>query len=244
MTAMPSQNDTGRRFQEAARKALQHKLDRPIDIEVSLPLPDRRPHSFDLATVERDVVAECRLAHWQGGTGRLREAVEYLKALPGTPTRLLIIQGDPQPVRGETFGTYFVRLNEDRLDTVVVLELFEADRFECLHGNWEGHQAVSHSRPQSEHTTSAGSAPVPAQPEKPVSETLSAEELDVVFRQLDRILDWVEEMRTRDESRRERVARLRGDDKLPKAIAIQMHNLLKAETETLANGEAAAGACQ
>lgn len=237
MTAMPSQNDPGRRFQEVARKALQSKLNRPIDIEVSLPLPERRPHSFDLATVERDVVAECRLASWQGGTGRLREAAEYLKALPGKPTRLLIIQGDSQPVRGETFGRYFVRLNEDRLESVVVLELFDADRFECLFGSWNGHQTAQQSRPATERTTSAGSA---APPEKPAGEVLSTEELDLVFRQLDRILDWVEEMRTRDESRRERVARLRGDDKLPKAVAIQIHNLLKAETEFPTNGEVAA----
>jgi hypothetical protein len=48
--------------------------------------------------------------------------------------------------------------------------------------------------------------------------------------QLDRILDWVEELRNRDdESRAERVARLRADGKIPKVTAGYMHTVLKAE---------------
>jgi hypothetical protein len=56
------------------------------------------------------------------------------------------------------------------------------------------------------------------------------EEIGIFCAQLDRILDWVEELRNRDdESRPERIARLRADGKIPKATAGYMQTVLKAD---------------
>jgi hypothetical protein len=231
MQPMPSHNDAGRRFHEAVRKALQQWFGRPFDMEVSVALPERRPHSFDLASADRDLFVECRLANWQSGTGRLREAIDHLKAVPGSAERLLIIQGDLHPQRDETFAKYFVRLNEDRLGPVNVIEFYESrGSFECLFGSIG--TKVEQAQDVAE-TANPGTAAAP------LTAAISVDEFESLGRQLDRILDWVEEMRTRGETRSERIARLRGDDKLPKPIAIQMHTVLKAGVE-LSNGDAAA----
>jgi hypothetical protein len=47
--------------------------------------------------------------------------------------------------------------------------------------------------------------------------------------QLERILDWVEEAKRRDESPAERVSRLRGEEKIPIAIATHMQIVLRDE---------------
>lgn len=61
---------------------------------------------------------------------------------------------------------------------------------------------------------------------------MTAEQIGAVCKQLDRILDWVEELRNRDdESRTERVARLRADGKIPKTTASHMHTILKADRD-------------
>jgi hypothetical protein len=51
--------------------------------------------------------------------------------------------------------------------------------------------------------------------------------------QLERILDWVEEAKSRDETPAERVSRLRGEEKIPMAIATHMQIVL---TDGSANG--------
>jgi hypothetical protein len=54
-------------------------------------------------------------------------------------------------------------------------------------------------------------------------------------RQLERILDWVEEAKRRDETPAERVSRLRGEEKVPIAIATHMQIVLRGEGS--ANGD-------
>jgi len=63
----------------------------------------------------------------------------------------------------------------------------------------------------------------------------SSENIDRMRGQLERILDWVEEAKSRDESPAERVSRLRGEEKIPIAIATQMQIVLR--NEESANGD-------
>jgi hypothetical protein len=53
----------------------------------------------------------------------LREAAWYLRSIPGEVHRLLIVEQAPHPIRGDTVGRYFVRLNSIVLDRVTVLEV-------------------------------------------------------------------------------------------------------------------------
>ena len=53
--------------------------------------------------------------------------------------------------------------------------------------------------------------------------------------QLERILDWVEEAKSRDQSPAERVSRLRGEEKIPMVIATHMQIILRDQGS--ANGD-------
>jgi hypothetical protein len=108
-------------------------LKRDIDLEVPINIGGIRPHFFDLATAERDAVAECKaFAFTATGSNpaakisTLREAAGYLTSVPGSVMRLLIVKEDPHPKRGETLGRYFARLNAHHLRQVTVLEMHEA----------------------------------------------------------------------------------------------------------------------
>ncbi len=55
--------------------------------------------------------------------------------------------------------------------------------------------------------------------------------------QLERILDWVEEAKSREESPAERVSRLRGEERIPIAIATHMQIVLTGDGSTNGNGD-------
>jgi hypothetical protein len=55
----------------------------------------------------------------------------------------------------------------------------------------------------------------------------SSDNIDRMRGQLERILDWVEEAKRRDETPAERVSRLRGEEKIPPPIATQMQIVLR-----------------
>jgi hypothetical protein len=57
---MLSHTERGKAFQVLCRDALKQALKRDVDMEVPIDIGGIRPHFFDLATPERDVVAECK----------------------------------------------------------------------------------------------------------------------------------------------------------------------------------------
>lgn len=200
---MPSNIDAARKFQEASRRTLQQWFGRPFDMRVEVALPDGRSHHFDLVTAERDVFVECRLVNWQPGAGRLREAIDFLKSLPGNPARYLVVPAEKHADRNETFAQFFIRSNESRIGGVNVLELDPSEgKLTCVHGS------------------------LPAS-----ADVLPTDEVGAYCKQLDRILDWVEEFRNREDSRADRVNRLRSEGKIPKSVALQMHSLLQSEAQ-------------
>lgn len=108
-----------------------------------MPIGGGKFHSFDLATPERDIIAECK-AFTFTVTGNipaakittLREAVAFLRALPGVVVRILIVKQDAHPRSGETLGHYFVRLNKHLLGEVIIFELSEKrGNLTPLHGD-------------------------------------------------------------------------------------------------------------
>ena len=137
-----SNTEKGWLFQGECQRALELVLGRKLDREVSISTPSGASHRCDLATPERDVVAECKCYDWTVSGNvpsakivHLREALQRLRLLPEGVTRYLIIRKSPHPVRPESLGTYFVRLNRQELGTVNVLELSEeGGSFDVLHG--------------------------------------------------------------------------------------------------------------
>lgn len=141
---MLSNTERGKAFQLLCRDALKRALSRDFDLEVPIQIGSGKPHTFDLATRERDFIAECKAFAFTA-TGNnpsakittLREATVYLRSIPGEVQRVLIVKRDPHPKRGETLGQYFVRLNPNFLDKITVLEMPEAGgELVCIHGSF------------------------------------------------------------------------------------------------------------
>jgi hypothetical protein len=140
---MPSNTERGRAFQLLCRDALRQVLGRDFYLEVPIQIGSAKSHNFDLATKDRDIVAECKAFAFTA-TGNnpsakittLREATVYLRSVPGDIQRILVVKRDAHPKRGETLGHYFVRLNPNFLDKITVLEMPEAGgELVCIHGS-------------------------------------------------------------------------------------------------------------
>jgi hypothetical protein len=128
-------------------------LGRDFDLEVPIQIGSGKPHLFDLATRERDMVAECKAFAFTA-TGNnpsakittLREATVYLRSIPGDVKRLLIVKRAPHPKRGETLAQYFVRLNPDFLEHVTILEMPETGgELVCIHGTFSASVVIGES---------------------------------------------------------------------------------------------------
>ena len=142
---MLSNTERGRAFQIVCRDALKQALHRDFDLEVPIEIGGGKRHSFDIASNERDIVAECKAFRFTA-TGNnpsakittLREAAMYLRSIRGNVTRVLIVKYAPHPIRGETLGRYFVRLNLHHLEQVTVLEMPEGGGdLVCIHGDFD-----------------------------------------------------------------------------------------------------------
>jgi hypothetical protein len=141
---MLSNTERGKAFQLLCRDALKRVLGRDFDLEVPIQIGSGKPHTFDLATRERDIIAECKAFAFTA-TGNnpsakittLREATVYLRSIPGDVQRVLMVKRAPHPKRGETLGQYFVRLNPNFLDRITVLEMPETGgELVCIHGSF------------------------------------------------------------------------------------------------------------
>jgi hypothetical protein len=146
---MLSNTERGKAFQLLCRDALERALGREFDLEVPIQIGSGKPHTFDLAARERDIIAECK-AFGFTATGNnpsakittLREATVYLRSLPGNVQRLLIVKHAPHPKRRETLGQYFVRLNPNFIENIIVLEMPETGgALTCIHGSFTAPKA-------------------------------------------------------------------------------------------------------
>jgi hypothetical protein len=120
----------GRRFQALAAELLgQHLgtrflLDEPIGIG-----RPPKPHRFDLVSVDRRHVGECKNHAWTE-TGNmpsakmavLNEAVLYLSHLPAETRKFIALRLDRHQRRDETLVAYYVRTYRHLLDGLTILE--------------------------------------------------------------------------------------------------------------------------
>lgn len=148
---MLSHTQRGKAFQLLCRDAMKRAFGRDFDLEVPIQIGSGKPHLFDLATGERDIVAECKaFAFTAAGNNpsakitTLREATVYLRSIPGNVQRVLIVKHAPHPKRGETLGRYFVRLNANFLEGVTVVEMPETGgELVCVHGTFGATKAIN-----------------------------------------------------------------------------------------------------
>lgn len=117
-------------FAVLCHDALKRALGREFDFEVPFAI-GAKSHKVDLATVERDVIVECKAYAWRENGGvpsakitGLRDAVALLLSIQ-VETRVLILKRAVRAGKKESLAEYFVRLNADRLGPVIVLELPE-----------------------------------------------------------------------------------------------------------------------
>jgi hypothetical protein len=213
-----SNTEKGRLFQERSRNALKAVFGCEFELEVSLPIPPRKSHTFDLVNSDRTIVGECKAVTWTA-TGNipaakiahLREAVQYLHDLEGERIRCLIISKSCHQRHKESLGSYFVRLNAGYLGNVKVFELAEtSDELISLHDDSAGLRQSSRSVESNE----GFAAPV------------NVSDLGSLRRWLFKILDLAEGGPSRNEGPAKRVSRLRTEGKLPRNVANMMQTVL------------------
>jgi hypothetical protein len=148
---MLSNTERGKAFQLLCRDALNRTLGRTFDLEVPIDIGGTKPHLFDLATRERDIVAECKAFAF---TATGKNSVSQNNNAPGgcyvSPHDSEKLRKAPHretqrtPIRLETLGRQFVRLNKHHLEQVVVLEMAESGgELVCLRGSLDALKHVT-----------------------------------------------------------------------------------------------------
>jgi len=124
----------GDAFHRYAAAALAKATGLTFDIDVALPIgtPPKR-HVFDLATRDHVYVGESKAFSWtvsgnvpSAKVTTLREAIQYLQALPAPAKTFIVMARSAHPLRRETLAEYFVRLNVHLLGNVVLVEVCES----------------------------------------------------------------------------------------------------------------------
>jgi hypothetical protein len=127
----PSNREIGERFQKRVAGLLAERFDEEFALDVEIPIgTPPKGHRFDVVSRSRSVICECKANTWtvsgnvpSAKISTLREAVSYLTQVPGPATRVLALARATARGRTETLGEYFVRLNENLLGDVVVLDV-------------------------------------------------------------------------------------------------------------------------
>jgi hypothetical protein len=102
-------------------------------MEVALPIGNPpKSHPFDLVSRDHRYVGEAKAFTWTISANvpsakitTLREAVQYLQALPAGTKGFIVIKENRHPLTGESLANYFVRHNQHLLGQVAVLQLSE-----------------------------------------------------------------------------------------------------------------------
>lgn len=115
-------------------------IDLEPDVQLLIGDPPR-PHAFDLASKERDLVGECKAYTWTAGGNTpsaritaLIEAATYLQRLPSATQTFIVMKRDVRPGKKETLAEYFARLNDSLLGGVSILELTEDGDLRLVRG--------------------------------------------------------------------------------------------------------------
>jgi hypothetical protein len=128
---MVSNTGRGKEFQVLARCAVSRFLGAEFDMEVALPIGNPpKLHFFDLVSRDHRYVGEAKAFAWtisgnvpSAKITTLREAAQYLQALPPGTKGFIVMKEDRNPRTSESLADYFVRLNQHLLGQVAVLQL-------------------------------------------------------------------------------------------------------------------------
>jgi hypothetical protein len=106
-------------------------LGEPFDTEVWFAIGSPpKEHRFDLASRSRSTVCECKAFSWTASGNipsakitTLREASQYLLALPADIIKVIVMNRNLRPSHPESLAEYFCRLNSHLLGPVRLLEI-------------------------------------------------------------------------------------------------------------------------
>ena len=120
----------GRKFQEIVKSILEDEFSTPFEQEVAIPIgKPAKGHKFDLADINRSIVAECKCYTWTDSGNvpsaklmGLDEAVFYFGFLPPETKKLLCMKKAEYRGKPETLAEYYVRVHGHLLDDVFVYE--------------------------------------------------------------------------------------------------------------------------
>lgn len=131
---MPTSNrERGDAFHRYAAQALAQATGLRFDLDVPLAIgTPPKLHVFDLATNDRAYVGESKEFTWtisgnvpSAKVTTLREAAQFLQALPGPAKKSIVMARSSHPHRHETLAEYFSRLNVHLLGAVGLVEICE-----------------------------------------------------------------------------------------------------------------------
>jgi hypothetical protein len=128
-----SNAERGRVFQEQVCQALvkYYKIEFLLNKPILIGNPPHE-HKFDAVSIDSKYVAECKRITWRktdkpnvNPSAKLtscNEAISYLKLLPDSANKLLVIKKDVHPRRKETLAQYYKRTNNHLLGEVKIME--------------------------------------------------------------------------------------------------------------------------
>lgn len=123
----------GRIFQEKVQSLLEKRFRIAFDQEVSIAIGNPpKPHKFDLANIDRSIVAECKCYTWTDSGNvpsaklmGLDEAAFYFGFLPSETTKILCMKCATYKGKTETLAEYYVRVHGHLLRDVIVYEILD-----------------------------------------------------------------------------------------------------------------------
>ena len=114
------------RCQKILSKHFDRKFDHQVKIEIGFP---PKAHNFDLVSVDRKIVCECKHIRWRdngkvpsGKIENLDQAVWYFSFL-NECEKIVLVRKSPHPKRGETLAEYYIRRHGHLLRDVKIWEV-------------------------------------------------------------------------------------------------------------------------
>jgi len=129
----------GRDFELLAKKLLSkhYKVDFDDKDKAIVPIGNpSKPHKFDLVSVDKKIVVECKSLTWTVGKNTpaaklatLNQSLLYASFLPKNTTKVIVMKESkhPNPKRNETLAGYYYKSYKHLFRDTVLLEITDSD---------------------------------------------------------------------------------------------------------------------
>lgn len=132
----------GRDFQHLVCRIIEGYFHTQFDLEVPFYIgAPPKPHCFDCASQDRNIVIECKCYSWTAGGNvpsakmtTINEAAFYMSFLPQDIRRIIVIKKSTMPNRSETLAQYYYRINGHLLGQTEVFEVDDEGSIRIIKG--------------------------------------------------------------------------------------------------------------